>query len=58
MLKEGWVGGREKHPTRPECLFIFSPKVFYILAEFVMVVYQERRVYISKNAGHTITDFN
>lgn len=32
--------------------------MFYILGEFVMVVYQERRVYISKNAGHTITDFN
>lgn len=35
-----------------------NPKVFYILGEFVIVVYQERRVYISKNAGHTITDFN
>ena len=35
-----------------------NPKVFYILGEFVIVIYQERRVYISKNAGHTITDFN
>ena len=32
--------------------------MFYILGDFVMVVYQERAVYISKNAGHTITDFN
>ena len=54
------MGGREKHPYAPSA-YSFSqanPKVFYILGEFVIVVYQERRVYISKNAGHTITDFN
>lgn len=35
-----------------------NPKVLYIVGEFVIVAYQERRVYISKNARHTITDFN
>lgn len=57
--REGWKDERNT-PHAPSA-YSFSqanPKVFYILGEFVIVVYQERRVYISKNAGHTITDFN
>ena len=60
--KKGGMGGRTRetpHTTRVTNSFSqANPKVFYILGEFVIVVYQERGVYISKNAGHTITDFN
>lgn len=57
--REGWREDERNtpHDPSPNSFSQANPKVFYILGEFVIVVYQERRVYISKNAGHTITDF-
>lgn len=59
--RDGWEDERNTPQDQDPSAYSFSQansKVFYIQGEFVILVYQERRVYISKNAGHTITDFN